>query len=244
MRLTILGTAGVVPDPQRAQSGYLLEKAGTLALIDCGSGVFSRLAGLSINWGQLNTFLLTHHHLDHMSDLLSILTARWLLGTPGATLYGPHGTREFVTKLLDLFPYVRDHVRLTIYEIAAGETRSLAGFEVSTLAMQHYVPTLAYKFDNTLVICGDGEPEPVLAEFARGCKVLVHECSFPDGESHPLHATPTALGKVLAGAEVEWLLLTHLYPQAAAQSEELIKAVHKHFHGRVSVAVDLQTLDL
>lgn len=99
MRLTILGTAGVVPDPQRAQSGYLLEKAGRLALIDCGSGVFCRLANLSINWAHLDTFFLTHHHLDHMSDLLSILTARWLLGMPNATLYGPQDTREFIKKL-------------------------------------------------------------------------------------------------------------------------------------------------
>lgn len=244
MRLTILGTAGVVPDPQRAQSGYLLEKAGRLALIDCGSGVFCRLANLSINWAHLDTFFLTHHHLDHMSDLLSILTARWLLGMPNATLYGPQGTREFIKKLLDLFPYIRDHVKVTVQELVAGETRSLASFEVSTLAMQHYVPTLAYKFDNTLVICGDGEPEPALAEFVRGCKIVVHECSFPDGEPHPLHATPTALGKILAGADVEWLLLTHLYPQAAAQAEELMQAVQKYFPGHVSIATDLQTLDL
>jgi len=244
MRLTILGTAGVVPDPQRAQSGYLLEKAGRLALIDCGSGVFCRLANLPINWAHLDTFFLTHHHLDHMSDLLSILTARWLLGMPNATLYGPQDTREFIKKLLDLFPYIRDHVKVTVHELGAGETRSLASFEVSTLAMQHYVPTLAYKFDNTVVICGDSEPEPSLVEFARGCKLLVHECSFPDGRPAPLHTTPTALGKLLANAEVEWLLLTHLYPQAATVPAELIKAVKKHFPGRVSIAADLQTLDL
>ncbi|MFN4218165.1 MAG: MBL fold metallo-hydrolase, partial [Candidatus Bipolaricaulia bacterium] len=181
MRLTILGTAGVMPDAQRAQSGYLLEKSDRLVLIDCGSGVFGRLAQLSIDWTQLNTFVLTHLHLDHMSDLLPIWTARWLLGAPDVTLYGPRGTRECITKLLDLFPYIRDHVRVTVHELHPGETLPVASFEVSTLAMNHYVPTLAYKFDNQLVICGDSEPEPALVDFVRGCKLLIHECSFPDG---------------------------------------------------------------
>jgi ribonuclease BN (tRNA processing enzyme) len=244
MRLTILGTAGVVPDAQRAQSGYLLEKAGRLVLIDCGSGVFSRLASLPLDWTRLDTFVLTHLHLDHLSDLLSIWAARWLLGAPDATLYGPIGTREFITKLLDLFPYIRDHVRVIVRELRAGEMLSIAGFTVSTLALSHYVPTLAYKFDDTLVICGDSEPDPALVEFVRGCKVLIHECSFPDGRPAPLHATPTALGEVLARADVAWLVLTHLYPQAAAQTEELVQAVRKNFPNRVTVATDLQVIEL
>ncbi len=244
MRLTILGTAGVVPDAQRAQSGYLLEKSGRLVLIDCGSGVFSRLSSLPITWAQLETFLLTHLHLDHVSDLLSIWTARWLLGAPDVTLYGPRGTREFITKLLDLFPYIRDHVRVTVHELDAGETVTITSFEVSTLAMNHYVPTLAYKFDNQLVICGDSEPEPALVDFVRGCKVLIHECSFPDDTPAPLHATPTALGRLLAHADVEWLVLTHLYPQAAARTEELIEAVRKNFPNRVTIATDLEVIDL
>ncbi len=244
MRLTILGTAGCVPDPQRAQSGYLLEKADRLVLVDCGSGVFHRLANLSLDWARLDTFLLTHLHLDHMSDLLSIWTARWLLGAPDVTLYGPKGTREFITELLDLFPYIRDHVRVTVHELGAGETVTLASFEVSTLAMNHYVPTLAYKFDNQLVICGDSEPEPALVDFVRGCRVLIHECSFPDSMPAPLHATPTVLGEALAHADVEWLVLTHFYPQAAAQTEELIRAVRKNFPHKVTVATDLQVIDL
>ncbi|MCS7197817.1 MAG: MBL fold metallo-hydrolase [Candidatus Bipolaricaulota bacterium] len=244
MRVTILGTAGVLPDPQRAQSGYLLEKDGRLVLIDCGSGVFNRLAQLSLDWAKLDTFLLTHLHLDHVSDLLSIWAARWLIGAPETALYGPHGTREFIAKLLDLFPYIRDHVRATVHELGAGEIWDIAGFEVATLAMNHYVPTLAYKFDKKIVICGDSEPEPALVDFVRGSKVLLHECSFPDSTSAPLHTTPTALGQLLASADVEWLVLTHLYPQAAAQSEELIRAVQKHFPRKVTVATDLQVIEL
>lgn len=244
MRLTILGTAGPIPNPDRAQSGYLVEKPGQLLLLDCGSGVFSQLARLNVDWAKLDTFLITHHHLDHMSDLLSLLTARWLMGFPQASVHGPEGTQQLMKQLLEPFPYVRDHVSLQITEISAGSGHSLAGFEVSSLALRHHVTSLAYKFDNKLVICGDSEPLPELKEFVRDCQVVIHECSFLDGQQAFGHATPTALGQALAGSEVDWLLLTHLYPQAAAQGEEVVRAVRRHFAGRVSLAFDLQRLEL
>ncbi len=244
MRLTILGTASPIPDPDRAQTGYLLEKSGRFLLIDGGSGVFSQLARLKLDWAKLDTFLLTHLHLDHTSDLLPILTARWLMGSPRACVVGPAGTRQFLAQFLELFPYVRDHVPLEVKELAAGERFSLAGFEIATLALHHHVTSLAYKFDGTLAICGDSEPMTELKEFARGCRVLIHECSFPDDLPAEGHATPTALGEALAGAKIDWLLLTHLYPQAAARREDLARTVRQHFAGRVSVAADLQQLEL
>ncbi|MBI3460617.1 MBL fold metallo-hydrolase, partial [Candidatus Acetothermia bacterium] len=85
MRLTVLGTGCPIPDQQRTQSGYLLEKSGKLMLIDCGSGVLAQLARLGVDWEHLDTFLITHHHLDHLSDLLPLFTARWLMGFPRAT---------------------------------------------------------------------------------------------------------------------------------------------------------------
>lgn len=242
--MTILGTGSPIPDPQRAQSGYLLEKSGRLLLLDCGSGIFSQLARLHVDWAKLDTFLITHHHLDHMGDLLPLLTARWLMGFPQASVYGPEGTQQLIKQLLEPFPYVRDHVTLQMTEITAGSVHSLAGFAVSSLALRHHVISLAYKFDDNLVICGDSEPLPELKEFVRGCKVVIHECSFPDGQPAFGHATPTALGQALAGSEVDWLLVTHLYPEAVTRSEEIVRAVRQHFAGRVSLASDLQRLEL
>ena len=244
MRLTVLGTGCPIPDPHRAQSGYLLEKSGKLLLVDCGSGVLAQLARLGVDWSRLDTFLLTHHHLDHISDLLPLFTARWLMGFPQATVYGPEGTQEFITQMVTLFPYVKDHVSLQIREIKVGTVQSIAGFEVSAFAMRHFVTSLGYKFDKTLVICGDSEPLPALREFVNGCQLVLHECSLPDGFPAPGHATPTALGQALAGVRIDWLLLTHFYPEAARRIPELIDAVRTHFHGRVSAATELQSIEL
>lgn len=239
MKLTILGTGSPLPIANRVQTGFLIEKEGRLLLVDCGSGVYDRLQQLAVDWARLDTFLLTHHHLDHLSDLLTILTARWLLGHPQATVCGPPGTQKLVRQWISLFPYVQDFVKVEVRELVAGTTAELAGFEVQTLAMRHFqVPSLSYKFDHALVICGDSDPLPELKAFADGCKVLIHECSYTDAQANVGHANPTDLGRVLAGAQLDELWLTHFYPEAAQQGEAVVAAVGRHFKGKVRLAQD------
>jgi len=246
MRLTILGTASPVPNPARAQSGYLLEKGAHLLLLDCGSGVYQRLCAREVDWARLETVLLTHHHLDHLSDLLSIVTGRWLLGHAHTAVYGPPGTRTLLRKLIALFPYVERFVSVEARDLSAGATAELTGFRVETLALRHFqLPSLAYKFDGRLVVCGDSEPVPELKGFADGCEALVHECSYtdahPDGRGH---ATPSGLGRALAGANLGALWLTHFYPEAAAQGEALIRGARAHFDGPVHLARDGARIEL
>jgi len=66
MKLTVLGASGAFPAPGTATSGYLLEIDGHHILIDCGSGVLSRLQE-HIRLDQLEAIILTHLHSDHTS---------------------------------------------------------------------------------------------------------------------------------------------------------------------------------
>jgi len=244
MKLTILGTGSPLPIPNRAQTGFLLEKGERLLLVDCGSGVYDRLQSLNVDWERLDTMLLTHHHLDHMSDLLTIFTARWLLGYPSATVYGPQGTRSLVRQWMALFPYVDDFVQVKVHELSANQTVEIAGFEVETMEMHHFITSLSYKFDHTLAICGDSDPLPELKAFSQGCRLMVHECSYTDDQADQGHANPTDLGKVLAGSNLEELWLTHFYPKAAAHGHDVVAAVKRHFAGEVRLAQDLQQTNL
>jgi len=240
MQLTVLGTGCPIPDPLRAQAGYLLEKSDKLLLVDCGAGIFHQLSKLGVSWAKLDTFLLTHHHLDHMSDLLPILTGRWLMGFPQATVYGPSGTQALIRNWVELYPYVRDFVSITVHDTKEGKNESIAGFDVSSMAMRHHVTSLAYKFDNELIICGDSEPLPSLKTFANGCKLLIHECSYLDGHKPNGHATPATLGQALAGANVKTIVLTHFYPEAALRTAELVQTVGRYFSGQIEIATELK----
>ncbi len=245
LRVTILGTGGAVPPPDRAQTGILVERGGRRLLIDCGSGVLLRLDQAGADPAQVETVLLTHHHLDHMSDLLPLIVARWLKGHRRTRVCGPEGTRALLERLLGLYDYVRRHVALDVRELKDGDRVELEGFAVECLRTRHPVPTLAYKLDGVFAFSADTGPFRELAEFAHGCELLLHECSFPDGVEAPAHhTTPSALGEALKGCDVRLLLLTHFYPETRGHELAMLQAVKRGFQGEVQLARDLMELEL
>lgn len=247
MRITILGSGSAIPVPERTQSGILLEgdKGDKIPiLIDCGSGILHRLAQLGVGPEKIKTIFLTHHHLDHMSDLLPLITARWLMGHTETSIYGPEGTEKLIKNLLDLYEYVKQQVSISVKELKDGSAIEVEGMRVECLKTVHSAQNLAYKFGNGVVISGDTEPFERMSEFAKGCKLLIHECSFPDELNVAKHTTPTTLGEVLKNCDVETLVLTHLYPQTEGKEGEIIESVRRHFKGRVIIAGDLACFEV
>jgi ribonuclease BN (tRNA processing enzyme) len=237
MQLTFLGTGSAMPTGERMQSGLLLEADGSRLLLDCGSGVLHTLARTDVGYEGVDTVLLTHHHLDHVSDLLALLKARWLAGEESLTVVGPEGTESLVTDLLDVHDYLQGRVDLTLREIDT-DGFELAGLDVDAIETRHSMPGLAYRFDDDLVVSGDTEAFAEMGAFADGASVLVHDCSFPDEVDVSNHPTPSQLGESLADADVDDLYLTHLYPHTDGEHDTMTESVREHFDGDVHVARD------
>ena len=66
MRLTTVGTGTAAPSPGRVQSGHLVDVGDVHLLMDCGSGVATRLADLAIRWQDITHLAITHFHADHV----------------------------------------------------------------------------------------------------------------------------------------------------------------------------------
>ena len=123
MRLTFLGTGAAMPTGERFQTGLLLEDPDGDAeplLVDCGSGVLHGLASTDVGYEGIGTVLLTHHHVDHVSDLAALLKARWLAGETELEIVGPEGTRDLVEGLLSVHDYMEGRFELTFREIGPG----------------------------------------------------------------------------------------------------------------------------
>jgi ribonuclease BN (tRNA processing enzyme) len=237
MRLTFLGTGSAMPLPDRAQTGLLLERDDRSLLVDCGAGVLGRLAATESGYEGVSTVLLTHHHLDHVADLLPLLKARWLAGDDHLEIVGPGGTKALVDDLLDAFDYLDGRVDLQVREVGAHDF-SVAGFDVSARETRHSVDGLAYRFGDDLTISSDTEAFEGLAAFADGSSILVHDCSFPDDVDVSNHPTPTTLGDVLAGHDYGRVYLTHLYPHTEGRHEEMLDAIESRYCGDVRFARD------
>jgi len=249
MRLTFLGTGTAMPVPDRAQTGLLLESGDRALLVDCGSGVLQRLSGTDVGYEGVSTVLLTHHHLDHVADLLPLLKARWLAGEEHLEVVGPAGTKSLLDGLLDVHDYLDGRVDLSVREV--GPTAfSAAGFDVDATEMRHSMDCLAYRFEgdggpgSDVVFSGDGEASASLASFADGAAVLAHDCSFPDDVDVSNHPTPSRLGEVLAGHEYGRVYLTHLYPHTEGRHDEMLDSIGAHYDGDVRFARDGLTVEV
>ncbi|WP_415382264.1 MBL fold metallo-hydrolase [Halosimplex sp. TS25] len=266
MRVTFLGTGSAMPTGERFQTGLLLESAGGNLLVDCGSGALHGLQRTGVGYDGIDAVLLTHHHLDHVSDLLPLLKARWLAGETDFTIAGPEGTEELVTDLLEVHDYMRDRMDLRFREVEPGSF-SLAGFDVSAMEVHHSMYCLAYRFeasaatgsagssgapDSTdgdrpaFVFSGDTEAFTDLIEFADGAAVLAHDCSFPDSVDVDNHPTPNELGGVLADADADVgrVYLTHLYPHTDGEHEAMLDSIAERYDGDVRFASDGLSLDI
>ena len=250
MRVTLLGTGSAMPVPDRVQTGLLLERDDRALLVDCGAGVLHRLSNTAVGYEGVSTVLLTHHHLDHVSDLLALLKARWLAGEEHLEILGPAGTKALLDDLLSVHDYLDGRVDLSIREVSAAEEFDAAGFEIAAHETVHSMDCLAYRFaggddEGDFTFGADGEASAAIARFADGSHTLVHDCSFPDEIDVDNHPTPTQLGEALAGTEIDRLLLTHLYPHTEGNHDAMVESIERAgFDGDVAVAADGMRFEL
>jgi ribonuclease BN (tRNA processing enzyme) len=247
MQVTFLGTGSAMPTGERYQTGVVVtdEERDRHLLVDCGSGVLHRLQQSGIGYEEIASVLLTHHHLDHVADLLPLLKARWLAGEEHLEIVGPTGTKSLVDDLLDVFDYLKERMDLRVREVGAHEFE-VAGFEIEGYETRHSLPCLAYRFGDQFTFSGDSEAFEGLANFADGCDVLAHDCSFPDDVDVDNHPTPTQLGAALvgSGADIDTVFLTHLYPHTEGRHEEMLQSIDAEYDGDVRFADDLRTVEL
>lgn len=127
MRLTLLGTGGPRPDPDRQGPATLLEAGGLRLLFDAGRGVATQLARVGVAPEDVDAVFITHHHFDHIGGLGDLLMAAWNRGRDQPLpVYGPRGTGAVVTGLFG--PVYEPDIRFRIREA-----------EVNGAAMRHPV---------------------------------------------------------------------------------------------------------
>lgn len=101
--VTLLGTAALMPIPERALTAAVLACAGRSILFDCGEGTqtAARKAGVSLMSADL--IALTHYHGDHTFGLPGLLQT---LGVQGRTeplaVSGPAGIQQELSPILQL----------------------------------------------------------------------------------------------------------------------------------------------
>jgi len=252
MRLTTVGTGTAAPVAGRVQSGHLVEAGSTRLLMDCGSGVATRLADLGIEWQTISHLAFTHFHADHIVDLPTLLYA-WRYGQlpprgQPLEIIGPLGTVQLLSRFAGVFGdgLLSLGFPISVREIAPQSGIDLAdGVRLSCRKVPHTEESVAYSVERggrRVVYTGDTGPDRGLGDWARGSDVLLAECSLPDALAIATHLTPRQCGALGAAARPGVLALTHFYPPVEAV--DIRAEVGEQFGGTVALATDGWTLEL
>ncbi|HHY83755.1 MAG TPA: MBL fold metallo-hydrolase [Clostridiales bacterium] len=241
MRFTILGKYGPFPAAGGACSGYLLEQNDTKVLIDCGSGVLSRLQQIC-DIRELKAIVLSHLHSDHMADMLilryalEIWKARGLYSGDPLPVYLPEYPEE-IHRQISSAPvfqpiFVKD-----------GFKADIGGVSFIFREMTHPVQSFAMTIESggqKLVYTGDTNMNPHLEAFARGADMMVADTGLleRDKTEKSPHLSAAEVGRIAAGAEVRKLILSHIWPGYA--EEELLQEAAASYDNPI-IAEEMKT---
>ncbi|MBR6706595.1 MAG: ribonuclease Z [Clostridia bacterium] len=150
--ITLLGTAALVPLPDRALTAVTLTCAGHTVLFDCGEGTQSaaRKAGVSLMKADL--IALTHYHGDHIFGLPGLLQTMCCLGrTDPLYITGPAGLKEELAPILKLAGWTSYELKLiTLPDEGLRLAELVNGWpweaKLTPFSTEHRVPSQGYCF--------------------------------------------------------------------------------------------------
>jgi ribonuclease BN (tRNA processing enzyme) len=227
-------------------AGHLVEAGAVRLLIDCGSGVVHRMAGIGADWLRITHIALTHFHPDHTLDLTTLFFA-WKYGTlpqrsAPLELVGPPGTAALVKRFAELYGGAVSEPTwpLTVTEMPFGSGVELGdGVRLESLKVPHTDESVAYSIargGRRIVFTGDTGESDSLGDWARGCDLLLAECSLPDAMAIPTHLSPGKCAALAERAAPKALALTHFY--SVVEDEDITGAVALKYDGPVTLTED------
>ena len=244
--LTILGSGTIVPQPGHGCSGYLIRGSDAPLLLDCGPGVLYRLSEVGFSAAEIRTLLITHFHLDHVSDLAALLNSRWLQSAADdrvLELIGPAGLQAHLDWLAARMDSWFADFAFRVCE-GATETCTAGGIAVASCRTGHTDESICYRLTDeagTVVFySGDTDYNEELVPLAEGADIAVIECSMPNEMKTPGHLTPELAAKIARLARVKTLVLTHFYREASGV--DVLAQAGSLFDGRIIVARDLMRI--
>ncbi|HWO42939.1 MAG TPA: MBL fold metallo-hydrolase [Candidatus Eisenbacteria bacterium] len=231
MKLRVLGCGDAFGSGGRNQSGYLIEAADRLFLLDCGPTTLLAMKRAGIDSKRLDAVLLSHLHGDHFGGL-PFFFIEFLYNARRARPFhvaGPPGTEERAYGLFQLMygsaTEPKELPPTVFHEFEPGQTTAVAGIEVLPFRVPHQTHdvSLGLKVSyerKTIVFSGDTGWTDDLVAHARGADLFLCECSFYT-RTAPNHISYRELSARLGRLECKRLLLTHMGEEMLAHRREL-----------------------
>ncbi len=239
LTVTVLGSAGSYPGPDRACSGYLVQGGGTTVWMDAGSGTMSNLQR-HIRLDEIDAIVLSHEHPDHWADINGFQVAcSYGEGPDRVPVYAPASMHDMA--------YQFNKSPLEWQTVTDGSAVQIGGQSWTFSRTDHPPETLASRVEADGVAFGytaDTGTGWAPAEFLRGLDLLLAEATFQDEDAAEVAKEPGEVGHLSArqagalakAAEIPRLVITHIWPTHDVELSR--RQAEEGFGGPVELAND------
>ncbi|MDO8297282.1 MAG: MBL fold metallo-hydrolase [Caulobacter sp.] len=287
LHVAICGAGGPFPDHDRGGPCTAVIAGKRMFIVDTGEAAGRTLGRMGL-FGTDSVVLLTHFHSDHIDGLGNVALQRWGAGnlTTPLRLYGPPGVERVAAGFTEAYAldagYRTAHhgpvvmppsgagVQARPFAIPEGQDSVVVldedGVKITAFRVNHgpIDPAVGYRFDyrgRSVVISGDTASSPVVAKYARGVDLLVHEAlstplvnlirqaALAAGNTkraqimldiQNYHTSPSAAAAIARDDKVGALLLNHIVPPLPLRALEgpFLGDARKVFTGPLWIARD------
>lgn len=292
LHVAICGAGGPFPDGDRGGPCTAVIAGKRLFIVDTGEAAGRTLGRMGV--GGDSVVLLTHFHSDHIDGLGNVVLQRWGGGnlTTPLQLYGPPGVERVAAGFTEAYAldsgYRTAHhgpvvmppsgagIQARPFAIPEGQDSVVVleadGVKITAFRVDHgpVEPAVGYRFDykgRSVVISGDTAPSPVVARYAKGVDLLVHEAlstplvtlirdaALKAGNTkraqimldiQNYHTSPSAAAAIARDDGVGALLLNHIVPPLPLRALEgpFLGDARKVFTGPLWIARDGDLISL
>lgn len=158
LNLTLLGTGGGMPMPNRFLSSIIMNYKGRKILLDCGEGtqVAMRVAGTGFK--SIDIICISHVHGDHVNGLPGLLSTIGNSGREEALyIIGPCGIREVIKGFSVVLTYLPYEIRIieglkkgafkvNKENIELVDNEEFSDIIINTLDLEHSAHCYGYSF--------------------------------------------------------------------------------------------------
>lgn len=249
MRIVVLGSAAAGANAGSGCIGYLVQSGGASVLIDCGPGSIPELKRW-IDVRSLSAIVISHMHLDHILDLVTLRAAYRYAPEPfegRVPLWLPPGGSATLDRLaapLDLdhdSPLFFDQVFET-REYNPIDSLQIGAISIDFAPAQHAMPAWAMRIarvgsDAAIGFTSDTGPVTHLGAFLQGVTALVCEATLLESDVSPIergHLTAQEAGRLAQTCHAGRLILTHTWDELG--SSRLLDGAMAAYDGPVEIA--------
>lgn len=146
--VTLIGTGGMIPLPNRFLSSCLIEYNGKSILIDCGEGTQVSLSKGKFSIKKIEAILITHCHADHITGLPGLLLS---IGNNGRIeplyIIVPRGGYKIINTLLVVCGFLPYEVIITELHETKPQIFEQIGLKITSIPLKHHINCLGYSLE-------------------------------------------------------------------------------------------------